>query len=178
MHRMYPETDLRPILLSDSLIHSAGTLENLKQRKTRLQSLIGEQMAERMVLSYNYVRFMQLVNLGADANLIANILEQTFVALRRAGVDVQNITDEFLLEISSLFVQNKITKASIEYIIKIGASENKTVNEIVQAHNLLRLNKNQVQKAFANEGFDTRKFMQKYRLVVDGKDLLDLQKSD
>ncbi len=177
MHRMYPETDLRSIL-TQPLVKSAKTLETLTQRKSRLCSLIGAQMAERMALSHNYVRFAQLVNAGADATLIANILEQTFVALKRAGVDVQKISDDFLLELSNLFTSDKITKASIEHIIKIGAGENKTAGEIVQAHNLFRLSKSQIQTAFEDEGFDVRKFMQKYRLIVDGKDILQLQKHD
>ena len=172
-HRMYPETDLRPIRITKELLEESGELETPDARREKLAELLGKDMGERMLLSYNYARFMRMANSGADAKMLANILEQTLVALRREGVKVEKITDEYILQILALLHENKITKAAISELLRLGAGAS-DAHKIAKEHKLLRISGKKLIELYKKEGKDLKKFMGKYRLVVDGKEIMEL----
>lgn len=176
-HRMYPETDLRPIKITKELLRDAGELETIESRRENLHSLLGKEMGGRMLMSYNYPRFIRMVNSGADAKLLANILEQTLVALRREGVGVEQISDEYILGTIELFEKNKITKAAMDALLKLGVGRD-DVSLVASEKNLFRISGKKLLELWESEGGDLKKFMGKYRLIVDGKEIMGLAKKN
>jgi len=184
-HRMYPETDIRPIRITSEMMRKIDEkkIETVEERTARLAAMLGPQLGEQMLRSRQFPLFEKLVGTPGDAEdvhldpkLVALTLEQTLVSLRREGVKVEKISEAGLRETLKLCAENKITRAVIPEVLKEIAKNGKTAKEIVVAHNWQRLSGTELQKAWAASGGDMRAFMAKHRLVVEGADAASLAK--
>ncbi|MGI0133505.1 MAG: Glu-tRNA(Gln) amidotransferase subunit GatE, partial [Candidatus Micrarchaeaceae archaeon] len=95
--RMYPETDARPILITeDMLVQAERAAPNLDREREYLSSLIkNKALAEQLIMSPRLQFFKRTVEeTGADPEFIANVVVQKLTELRRSGVDVDMILDE------------------------------------------------------------------------------------
>lgn len=121
--RMYPETDIRPILITREL------LERLKARipeppEAKLERFIKVYglhpgLAQRVLRSYRLDLFERIVNeVGAHPTLVATTLEGTLVELRRDGAPVQNLSDEHLIEVFRLVVEGRLVKEAVPAVLK------------------------------------------------------------
>ncbi len=172
-HRMYPETDIRPIHITKNMLEEADTpLENLETKKERLYALLGAQLGEQMLRSHHLDLFEKLCEKGADARLAAVMLEQTFVALRREGVDVDRIGPGALFELFGEYGAGHLTKAAIPEVLKVLAQgKESAVRPILAQNRLERISGAELARLFAGEGLDMKSFITKHRLVVDGAEL-------
>jgi len=111
--RMYPETDLAPVEVSEKLLADLKKKlpEAPEERKLKyLKSGLSEKLAEQMKLS-NFARsFEEFVSDGHDAKTVAGLLLEGFVQLRREGVPVNSISNEMIREVLEALKKNKITK--------------------------------------------------------------------
>ncbi|MFH1095560.1 MAG: Glu-tRNA(Gln) amidotransferase subunit GatE [Candidatus Micrarchaeota archaeon] len=172
-HRMYPETDIRPIRITKNMLEEADTpLENLETKKERLYALLGAQLGEQMLRSHHLDLFEKLCEKGADARLAAVMLEQTFVALRREGVDVDRIGPDALFELFGEYGAGRLTKAAIPEVLKVLAQgKESAIRPILEQNRLERISGAELARLFAGEGLDMKSFIIKHRLVVDGEEL-------
>ncbi|MCX6768776.1 MAG: Glu-tRNA(Gln) amidotransferase subunit GatE, partial [Candidatus Micrarchaeota archaeon] len=85
--RMYPETDLKTIVITDKLLEEAKAAAGggLEKKSGWLAGVLNLEMAGRMLKSRNLQLFEELVKAGAEPMLAAGTLEQTLVELRREG---------------------------------------------------------------------------------------------
>ncbi|MFA5108538.1 MAG: Glu-tRNA(Gln) amidotransferase subunit GatE [Candidatus Micrarchaeia archaeon] len=174
-HRMYPETDVRPILANKELLAKVGKLESFDEKKKELCNLLGDDLGARMAKSYNLATFQKLVDAGADPKLAALTLEQTLVALRREGANVNSITDEFLLELFSLYSKEKITKAAFSQILSFACkNSDDSAQKICEEQNLYKISGKALLDLWKKEGTDTKSFMAKFRFIVDASELFGL----
>lgn len=121
--RMYPETDVPPVIVSKK--EMAAIQESLpKSWDESMQELqtkysINSQLAEQ-IFDSEYLEIFEKIcnNTQNSPNYVASILCSTVTSLERDGLDRKLLADEIILEIFALLDQQKITKESIEIILK------------------------------------------------------------
>ncbi|MFX0062448.1 MAG: Glu-tRNA(Gln) amidotransferase subunit GatE [Candidatus Hermodarchaeota archaeon] len=125
--RIYPDTDSNLVYISDeqkSRIQGElpplpwEEIERLK-KKYELSTDIAEE-----VLYEGYSQILDAcIQEGVDPKLVVNTLLQTFVALRRKGIPVENITDEHLIRLFYNYQKGNFAKEAIPELLEAIAKE-------------------------------------------------------
>ena len=121
--RMYPETDIPPLVITDDQIKLAKTNipkswdESLIdiQRKYALNAQLAEQ-----IFDSEYLQLFEKICLDKrhSPNFVASILCSTITNLQRQGLDISLLKTEDVLKSFELLSNNKIAKESIEIIFE------------------------------------------------------------
>jgi glutamyl-tRNA(Gln) amidotransferase subunit E len=171
--RLYPETDVPPIRVTDELISSveSGKSDSLDEKRKKLQKMLNSEMAEVMIKSRNLPLFEKLTARfkKTEPMLIASTLENTLVSLRRDGFELKNHAP-VLEELFSEYEQGMFVKAAISEILKL-VTKGASVQSAVKEGKLQRITGKELQKIAKENGNDLQKIMQKYRLNVDPSEL-------
>lgn len=168
--RMYPETDVLPIMISKKMINDASTGESLEEKQSKLGKILNPELAAKMLKSRNLPLFEKLVSEGADPVLAANTLENTLVSLRRDGI---NIDPAILPELFKIYKGGEFVKAAIPDILK-DVEAGKSLNEAAAHHSVVH--GTQLEKIAKANNYDIRTIMSKYRTRIDPKELQELLK--
>ncbi len=120
--RMYPETDVPPIQLSEEYLEKlrACLPELPGQRLKRLMEEynINRKLARQVIDSEYGVLFEVVVQeTEVSATVVAATLTETLKALKRDGVDVENVTDEQIREMFRLVGSGETVKEAIPEIV-------------------------------------------------------------
>ena len=123
--RMYPETDIPPLVITSELLSSAKQLAP-PTPKEAIQLLVSEynlneELAKELLFDENYALFMDIAKLlgkGSYLKTVAWMLVQLRKALKREGFQVENITKEQYVSLSQKIYEEKITKEGVEEVIK------------------------------------------------------------
>jgi len=150
--RMYPETDVPPIQISQDYI------EKLRLRLPELP----EQKLERLMKEYGLNRklanqildseyselFEEIVKeSGAAPTLVAATLTETMKALKRDGIEVWKVTDEKLFEIFRFVGAGRLAKEAIpEVITWLSKNEDKSVEDAVRSLGLYMLSDEEIER--------------------------------
>ncbi len=134
--RMYPETDLRQVIISSEMLSSIK--KNLPLNESQRQDLyikkfgLSEKLASEMKLN-NYARFFEdLCAKGYEPKKLAVFLLETLTSAKRQGVNIENLSRERLIEILEQIRLGKITREiEIEVLKEAILSQSKSVSEIV-----------------------------------------------
>lgn len=180
--RMYPETDIRPLLITKGMLKEAKrSAPDIEEERKALVRSIGEKLAGQMLTSPLLGIFKAIIrNTKAQPEFVANTLLQKFVELRRNGYDAYSISFDRLEEIFSLYEKKEITKQGVEELLKAASKDEKSISKIVKEKSLARLTGaalekvvHEIRKEMKPESADMlRKLvMAKHRLVVDGEEL-------
>lgn len=181
--RMYPETDLSPIPITQEMIREAESKkpEAPDDKKARYQKAgLGLQLAEKMVKSPEWDRFEKLLSKSkAPPQLIAITLLETLISLKREGVAIERLNDSDLLGLFEAFSTSAITKAAIPELIKLKcANYGLSFDALAGKHNLKKLPKDMLLKiSLSTPGTSEKKFaqiMKLHRLQVDPKELQEI----
>jgi len=120
--RMYPETDIPPIQLSEEYLEKlrACLPELPEQKLKRLMKEYGinEKLA-RQVLDSEYGALFEVTvrETGVSASVVAATLTETLKALRRDGIDVERVTDEQIRGVFRLVGSGEAVKEAIPEIV-------------------------------------------------------------
>ena len=180
--RMYPETDIRPLLITKDMLKEAkASAPDIEGERKALVHSIGEKLAGQMLTSPLRGIFKAIIrDTKAHPEFVANTLLQKFVELRRNGYDAYSISSDRLGEIFSLYERKEITKQGVEELLKAASNDEKSISKIVKEKSLARLTGaalekvvHEIRKEMKPESADMlRKLvMAKHRLVVDGEEL-------
>ncbi len=180
--RMYPETDTTPVLAdrnyyNDLLLDRIDADAILKKLKKEINN---NQLAEQMLWSPQISLYDRIIYVThADPAVVASILLEKLKELKRSGVDVDSISEEAFVEIFQSYKTGIITKAAMEVIIKSVPKRAAEVAEIIKRHNLKRISGKELENIAANAKGESRQdkiteIMSKYRLTVDGSELLGI----
>lgn len=124
--RMYPETDIPAVEITDELLRSIEIPELISDKRDRYVAEYGlnPQVAEEIARS-KYVSVFEKALRVTDlpASVIAGTLTSTLVEIRREGVDTDNLQDDTLLELFKLLDAGKFAKEAIGLILKEAASD-------------------------------------------------------
>ncbi|MCS7135267.1 MAG: hypothetical protein NZ893_02405, partial [Candidatus Aenigmarchaeota archaeon] len=119
--RMYPETDIPPILVDKKMIENIS--KNLPESlDTKLERYVNEYKLSKEVATQLIEEKWQLFELaikkGVDKNLAASTLTSTLKDLSRKGVDLDNLEDEDIINVLLACKENKIAKEAIPVLLE------------------------------------------------------------
>lgn len=176
--RMYPETDVRPITVTDAMIEEAAqNAPNMEKERKYLKSKIAnDSIAEQLMLSPKYGLFKQVINsTKADPEFVANFIVQKLTELRRNSY-VGELSEKQMIALFKSYGNGEITKAGVEEVAKALLKKEIGVDGAIKDLNLRRVTGDELERLVKAElkrdGQDAVKaIMSKYRLVVDGTEL-------
>jgi len=120
--RMYPETDVPPIRLSEERLERLrACLPELPEQ--RLKRLMEEyklnQKLAKQISDSEYGDLFEVIvgQTGVSATVVAATLTETLKALKRDGVDVEKVADEQIIEIFRLVDSGETVKEAIPEIV-------------------------------------------------------------
>ncbi|MGC8555654.1 MAG: Glu-tRNA(Gln) amidotransferase subunit GatE [Conexivisphaera sp.] len=124
--RMYPETDLLPVPVSEStLARLRGSLPLPWDRQvSELASRYGLslKLADELLDSERYGLFLEAVSMGVKPTVAASIITETLVSLRREGLDVDSLSDDALRQLFSAIASGRAAKEAAPDILRALAS--------------------------------------------------------
>ncbi|MCL5262436.1 MAG: hypothetical protein M1390_01190, partial [Candidatus Marsarchaeota archaeon] len=181
--RMYPETDVKPVRITKEMLEKAAqdAPDIAKERARLVKELGNEGLAGMLMMSQRLQIYKMLTAArGSDRVFIANTLLQKFTELRRAGYDVESISEGELSGLFRMYEEGKLTKQAVEEVLKELARGKRDAAKIVKAMGLERVSG----KALASLVDKVRKethgisgkelvqrVMREHRLNVDGAEL-------
>lgn len=184
--RMYPETDVRPIVISENMWKSAeADAPDLDRSMRALEGVVGSRdLARRLLLSYRFGIFSSLSkNRKIDPVFLANTILQRFPELERDGFDVDSIGESRLERLFLLYSDGKIAKHGVGEALKLLVKDKSTdVDSIIDNNRLWRISgkrlKELVEDFARGEDGDGKRIveeiMRRYRLNIDGDELNSL----
>ncbi len=167
--RLYPETDILPILVDKKLLNSVEKGESLEEKRSKLEKLLNKEMAEKILRSKNLPLFEKLLELGIEPTLLATTLENTLVSLRREGVELKDL-ESTLTELFSAYKKDLFVKAALPEILK-EVSKGRTVQEVLAEKTFSKIKGKELQKIAQELNFDFGRIMREYRLRIEPQDL-------
>ncbi|MFH0986537.1 MAG: Glu-tRNA(Gln) amidotransferase subunit GatE [Candidatus Micrarchaeota archaeon] len=121
-HRMYPETDIPPVLIDEERIEKIK--KNLPDSPEKIvkklvsKYKLGEELADKLVTSPRLGLFYEICdNLKVPAKTVAGTLEETLVELRRAGSNVEALDNHHFIELFTALEQGQIAKEAVPKIL-------------------------------------------------------------
>ncbi len=140
--RMYPETDVPPVHITEDYVRSLRTqLPDLPEKK--LHRLIQEyglnrKLAKQIIGSeYGSIFDEAMRESQVSPTLVAVVLTETLKALRRDGVTVENVSDKQLREVFRMVGSEAIAKEAVpDVIVWLSDHEGATVEQALDALDL------------------------------------------
>lgn len=135
--RMYPETDIPPILVSKQELEFAknNIPKSWDEIVADLQKKYGLnlQLAEQIFDSDYLELFESICTKYQNPNFVASILCSTITNLQRQGLDQELLKPEYITRTFELLSENKIAKESVEIIFEsIMSQKIKTPDDFAQ----------------------------------------------
>ncbi len=189
--RMYPETDIAPIVITDNLLESLkpkvpkdwDVYTNELVNKYNINKVLAEKIFDSEYLN----TFETIANKckNVPSTFIASVLTEYIVRFTRDGYDTSILNDEIFMNVFDLVNDGKIAKESVERILEIIMSKKCSVNEAIKELGIVSISKDEVNaiidniikdnisiiRAKGKESFSILmgKAMQELRGKVDGK---------
>ncbi|EHQ36721.1 Glu-tRNA(Gln) amidotransferase subunit GatE [Methanoplanus limicola] len=118
--RMYPETDVFPVEITDEYWNSLEIPELLTAKEERFKNELNLDgaVARQMAYSPRMPLFERMIREGIKANLASRTLLATLRELYRDGVDTYSLSDDSLLELLKLVEDGKAAKEAIPDLIR------------------------------------------------------------
>jgi glutamyl-tRNA(Gln) amidotransferase subunit E len=137
--RMYPETDIPPQMITDELVENvrSNLPEPAEKKLARLikQYGLNEKLAKQLVDSeYNSLFEETLKESGVAASTVSAFLTETLKALKREGVQVDNVADDQIKSIFKAVGLGELAKEAIADVFSwLSKNEGKSVQDAVDA---------------------------------------------
>ena len=150
--RMYPETDIPTIKVSNNELGNAISMIPKSWEETILQIQnkykINEQLSEQIFDSEYFELFEKICkNDKASPNFVASVLCSTITNLQRNDFDASLLKDDEIFDTFNLLNDNKISKESIEIIFKqIMSGKAVSVSEAIQNASIKSLTEEELNK--------------------------------
>ena len=150
--RMYPETDIPPIIVTDNEINFAKKNipkswdESLLvlQKKYDLKPQLAEQ-----IFDSEYLELFEKIctDKNSSPNFVASILCSTITNLERRDLDASLLKSEEIIKSFEFLNQGKITKESIEIIFEqIMSGKTQSVEEAIQKTSMISLSEDELEE--------------------------------
>jgi glutamyl-tRNA(Gln) amidotransferase subunit E len=148
--RMYPETDIPPIQVTEELINSIRQRlpELPEQRLERLmrEYALNQKLAKQIMESECTELFETIAKESkVTPTTIAVFLTETMKALKRDGIPVEKVSEAKIMEVFKALGAGEITKEALPDIVAwLSKNEDKTVKEAVESLGLKTLTKEEL----------------------------------
>lgn len=155
--RMYPETDVPPIEITEDMVRRIKLPELFEDRKRRYMREYGinEELASKIARSINFKLFEKIMGMfssgdAADripATLVIRTLTDTMTELMREGVPVQNIGEQHIIKMFEMLAAGDFSKEAIPEILRgLATNPEKSVEEVVTELGLKAMDIDEVKK--------------------------------
>jgi glutamyl-tRNA(Gln) amidotransferase subunit E len=137
--RMYPETDIPPQMITDKLVQKvlSNLPEPAEKKLTRLikQYGLNEKLGRQLVNSeYNNLFETTVKESSVVASSVAAFLTETLKALKREGIQVDNVNDDQIKSIFKAVGSGELAKEAIADVFSwLSKNEGKSVQDAVTA---------------------------------------------
>jgi glutamyl-tRNA(Gln) amidotransferase subunit E len=113
--RMYPETDLLPIIPTKKL----RKIKTLNEKKRELEKILSKDLVEQIITT-KYLDFIEKISCRNEniLKIAAITFTSTLKELKRKGLNVENISENIYERIFDLLKKEKISKKSIPEILE------------------------------------------------------------
>ncbi|MEM3760470.1 MAG: Glu-tRNA(Gln) amidotransferase subunit GatE, partial [Candidatus Bathyarchaeia archaeon] len=150
--RMYPETDIPPIQVTEELIsHVRQRLPELPEQ--RLERLMREyalnQKLAKQIMNSEYTELFETIakENKVTPTTVAVFLTETMKALKRDGMPVEKVSETKIREVFKALGSGEITKEALPDIVAwLSKNEEKTVKEAVESLGLKTMPKEELEK--------------------------------
>ena len=132
--RMYPETDVLPVMVTDAYYDALCLPELLSEKADRYVRDMGldASLARQMVYSRRCGLFEEAVSRGVKSTLAARTLLGTMKELSRDGADVSAVPDEALIDLLVRVEAGSVAKEAIPPVIR-ALSEGQDIDAAISA---------------------------------------------
>lgn len=125
--RMYPETDVPPVEITQERINGIQLPELIEERIGRYmnQFRLNEELAGQIARSGNFVLFEKIMQHvpNENANVVVRTLETGLLELEKNGANVNNIKEVHLMELFRLHADGRIPNEAVSEVLKLIASK-------------------------------------------------------
>ncbi len=164
--RMYPETDIPPIQVTEELINRVRQrLPELPEQ--RLERLIREYTLNhklaKQLMDSEYIELFETVAKESKVSptTIAVFLTETMKALKRDGIPVEKVPETKIREVFKALGAGEITKEALpDIVVWLSKNEEKTVEKAVESLGLKTMPKEELEKLIDS-------------IVAENKDLIE-----
>ena len=120
--RMYPETDVLPVNVSDEYVFSLPLPELLSDKSERYQKEFGfdAQVSRKLADSVYSLLFEELVRSGVKPELVMRTLIGTLKEVERKGVNISRISDAYISSMLLAVQEGTIAKEAIPELLEHG----------------------------------------------------------
>ena len=150
--RMYPETDIPPIIISkNELIDAEKNIPKLWDesiKEIEIKYKINQQLAEQIFDSKYIELFENIIKKNkTNPTFVASILCSTIINLERKGLDSNLLKNEEIFKLFDLLEKGEIAKESIEIIFEnIMAKKSKNIEEAMKNTSIESINEEDLGK--------------------------------
>src|SRR3989344_363681 len=134
--RIYPETDIRPIRISEEILEKIEIPKTLIEKEKDLKKILGKELAGQLIHSRYLQKYEHFASEFADHVFIANTFLSTFIDLRRKGYEIDKITDDHLYKIFDLVQKGRLSKKSVSDVLAL-IIEGKNIDEALKKYELM-----------------------------------------
>ena len=145
--RMYPETDIMPILVDKKLIENIknNLPETLDVKLVKLKKILPQDAAEQLSRSEKLFLFEKIIsNFNVDPILVASTFLYTLKELKRKGIDVDNFSDQQFIDLFRMISEERIAKEAIPQILE--RLKDRKLEDVVKELNLFKMERKEVEK--------------------------------
>ena len=145
--RMYPETDIPPLLITSAFVEKirSNLPEPAEKKLERLKTAyhLNDKLAKQVFDSEYGALFESVVKTtGVAATTVAVFLTETLTSLRRDGVSVENVSDDQIMEVFRGVGSEEITKEAVpDVFVWLSENEGKGLHDAVSALGLKMFSK-------------------------------------
>ncbi|MBI1974197.1 Glu-tRNA(Gln) amidotransferase subunit GatE [Candidatus Micrarchaeota archaeon] len=124
--RLYPETDLKPIIVSKE--HLDVVREKLPRKPEQIfeelteKYRLSDDLAAALVTSPQLPLFLELADWATNPTIVATTLLNTITTLRREGLNVSALTPDVFRQLFVALKENRIAKEAIPQLLRAQAS--------------------------------------------------------
>jgi len=120
--RMYPETDVRPVKITEERKNriKRNMPEKLEKKQKRFSKEYGlsKELSHQIVRSLNLDLFEQIIQkIDVSPTLVAVTLENTLVSLHRDGLKIENLKDSHFMHLFELVSSGKVSSDVVPEIL-------------------------------------------------------------
>ena len=150
--RMYPETDIPPIIVSEEELAEAKKSipkswdDSIKELNTKYK--INPQLAEQIFDSRHIGLFEKIVEeVNINPTFVASVLCSTITNLERSGFDSDLLKNEEIIKSFQFLEDGKIAKESIEIVFEdIMSGKSQTVEEAMKSASIQSIDDNDLKR--------------------------------
>jgi len=175
--RMYPETDVEPILITPGLLNEAKkfTPRNPDDVLRELEKQTNKELAVQLLHSTYLGAYEKAVGMGIDPKVAAVTFVSTLKTIAREGLLAYNIDPDKVIEVLEKYAEGKITKKAVEEVLReLSKNQSADSESIIESRGLKRISGDALKELVRREGANVQNILAKYRLNIEAEELFKM----